>query len=63
MGISIAKAHDHQMTGRGNVKSMGNLLGSADYAVGPTSWTGAWLLVHCNGQTQMGNIIGEKWRA
>lgn len=63
MGISIAKAHDHQMTWRGNVKSMGNLLGSADYAVGPTSWTGAWLLVHCNGQTQMGNIIGEKWRA
>ena len=63
LGVRIAKAHDHRMTWRDLVKSIGNLLGGAEYATGPTAWTGAWLLVHCNGATQMGNIIGEKWRA
>jgi hypothetical protein len=63
LGVSIAKAHDHAMTWREKVKSMGNLIWKADYATGPTCWTGAYLLVHCNGSTQMANMVGEKWRA
>lgn len=63
MGVPIIKAHDHKMTWKDYVKSVGNLLGKALYATGPTSWTGSWSLVHCDGSTQMGNMVGSKWRA
>lgn len=63
LGIPITKAHDHTLSWFDDCLSLGNLLLTAPYAKGPTTWCGAWSLGHSDGQRQVGLLVGEKYRA
>ncbi|GMB82784.1 hypothetical protein NN6n1_35670 [Shinella zoogloeoides] len=63
MGIKIVKAHSHQVSRRGRTTDLGNLMGDARYAKGPTSWGTAFSLGHSDGNVQMGLLVGDKYRA
>lgn len=63
LGLKISKAHDHTIAWVDDCVSMGNLIHSADYATGPTSWVGAWCLGHADGNRQLGLLVGDKYRA
>ncbi|WP_428427329.1 hypothetical protein [Pararhizobium sp.] len=63
LGINISKAHDHILSWLDGVISMGNLIFRAAYAKGPTAWAGAWHIGHCDGNRQVGLLVGDKYRA